>query len=137
MPSAFTEDTRDGKQPCRTRRRLLTLSIGLATVGALLPATAFALRYEGPAHGRARPTSASTHVRLLSDPTAIEYGASGRASSVSRPNTLPGSAAPARASGLPAYKLTANSGYTALGVRANGYSELVILSSHGATNWVL
>ena len=73
MPSASTQDTREGKRLRTMRQRLLKLSTGLVIVGALLPATASALKKEGPAHNRVRPTSASTHARLLSDPTAVEY----------------------------------------------------------------
>jgi hypothetical protein len=42
MASALTEDTRDGKRRRRTRQRLLKLSIGLAILGLLVPATASA-----------------------------------------------------------------------------------------------
>jgi len=137
MPSALEVATRERTHLRRTRHRLLSLAVGLAAVEALLPATASAaVKFDGADHSRARPTRASTHARLLSDATIVEYGSAGRASSVSRSNTSPGSAAPGRASSLPAYKLVANSGNTALGVRANGYGKPVILISHGATTWV-
>ena len=74
MPSASTQDTRDGQRLRSMRRRLLKLSIGLATLGAMLPAAAFAYKIDGPSHSRVRPTSASARAGLLSNPTAVEYG---------------------------------------------------------------
>jgi len=73
MPTALTKATHDRTRLRRTRQRLLCFAVGLAAVGALLPATASACKYEGPAQSRARPALASTHARLLSDPTAVEY----------------------------------------------------------------
>jgi len=49
MPSACTEAARERTRVRRARQRLLKLWIGLATVGALLPATASAHKLDPPA----------------------------------------------------------------------------------------
>jgi len=74
MPSASTQATHDGKHLRTMRQRLVRLAIGLATAGALLPATASSVKFNGPAHSRARPTLASADARQLSDATIVEYG---------------------------------------------------------------
>jgi len=74
MPSGLTQDTHDGKHLRTMRQRLVKLSIGLATVGAVLPATASAFKAEGPAQSGPRPTLASADARQLSDATIVEYG---------------------------------------------------------------